>query len=116
LQKAAYWLEEAFKNGTADHTPEQLDILERELSAALLEFEPLVKEIQAEKTKAVHVSAQELATLFAELKPLLENADFGATSYVEKLQGIIGLEELAQRIDDYDFKGSLQLLGSLEQK
>jgi CheY-like chemotaxis protein/HPt (histidine-containing phosphotransfer) domain-containing protein len=113
LQEAAFLLEEALKNGTADHTPQQLENLEKELTAVLLEFESLVEEAQAQKPKAVFVSSQELSALFAELKPLLEKADFTATSYVEKLQGIVGMEELAQLIDDYDFKGSLNLLDSL---
>jgi CheY-like chemotaxis protein len=116
LQKAAFLLEEALKNGTPDYSPEQLVILGRELSAALLEFEGLVEEALAQKPVAVHIDAREKAALLAELRPMLEKADFGATNYVEKLQGIIGLEELAQLIDDYDFKGSLKALDLLEQK
>jgi hypothetical protein len=46
---------------------------------------------------------------------LLEKSDFGASEYVDKLQGIAGMEELAERIDDYDFEGALGILNSLEQ-
>jgi hypothetical protein len=62
----------------------------------------------------VDVGADERAALFAELRPLLEKSDFGASEYVDKLQGIAGMEELAERIDDYDFEGALGVLNSLE--
>jgi len=55
-----------------------------------------------------------LAALLSELEPLLKKGDFGAASFVEKLQGIAGMEEIAQRIDDYDFEDALQMLNSLE--
>jgi response regulator RpfG family c-di-GMP phosphodiesterase len=110
LQEAARVLENALQNETADHTPHQLNTFEKELAAALLEFEPVLKEEESKKQGAVQIDAGELSSLLAELKPFLEKGDFGAADYVGKLQGIAGMEELAQRIDDYDFEGALKVL------
>jgi HPt (histidine-containing phosphotransfer) domain-containing protein len=113
LQEAAFALENALVNETDNHTPGQLSILEKELRAALSEFEPIVKEAESEKLQTVQIDAGEKASLLAEIRPLLEKGDFGAGNYVEKLQGIAGLEELASCIDDYDFEGALKALDSL---
>jgi len=115
LQKAAISLEESLRNETANHTPEQLSVLEKELSSALIEFEPIVKEIKSIEQDSTQVDNVELAALFAELRPLLEKGNIAAVSYVEKLQGITGMKELAERIDDYDFEDALKVLNSLEQ-
>jgi HPt (histidine-containing phosphotransfer) domain-containing protein len=94
-------------------TREQLTDLKYALEKALLEFEPIAKKAQEEKPQAVDVCADERAALLAQLKPLLENSDFGASEYADKLQGIAGMEELAERIDNYDFEGALEVLNSL---
>jgi hypothetical protein len=84
------------------------------LSSALLEFEPIVKESKKEKPEAVQIDGAELAALLSELRPLLEAGDFGAADFAEKLQNIAGMEELAERIDDYDFDGALAVLDSYQ--
>jgi HPt (histidine-containing phosphotransfer) domain-containing protein len=113
LAEVARDLESSLQNGTADHTPEQLSLLEKELASALLEFEPIVKAVESEKPEAVLIDAGELKSLLAGLRPLLEKGDFGAADFVEKLQGITGMEDLAARVDDYDFEGALKLLNKI---
>jgi hypothetical protein len=51
--------------------------------------------------------------LLAQLKPLLENCDFAAAEYAEKLRGIPGMEKLTERIDEYDFEGALKILDEI---
>ena len=114
LQEAAFSLEQSLQGEPAGYTSEQLDVLEKELTRALREFEPLLKESLSEKPDTVKIDDEELAALLSELEPLLKKGDFGAVSFVEKLQGIAGMEELAQRIDDYDFEGALQMLNGSE--
>jgi HPt (histidine-containing phosphotransfer) domain-containing protein len=108
LEEAAAFLEYSLQTNPAGCTKEQIKVIEIELEKALREFEHLLKETEEKKPETIN--AEELAALFTELKPLLEKADFDAAGYVEKLQGITGLEELVQRIDDYDFEGALELL------
>jgi len=100
LQEAAFSLEKSLQNETTDYTPEQLGVLEKELSSALREFEPLLKEAESAKAIAVQIDDGKLAALFSALEPLLRKGDFGAANFVEELRGIAGMEELAERIDD----------------
>jgi len=113
LQEAAFSLEQSLQREPSGFTPKQLEIIEKELEKALREFEPLLKKAESAKPNAVQVSAEELTALLAELRPLLEKGDLGASSYVEKLQNIAGMEKLAELIDDYDFEGAFNLLNSI---
>jgi len=110
LQEAAFSLEMSLHGENPEYTPKQLSVIERELSSALRDFQPIVDEAERDKPDVVQIDAEELKVMLNELKPLLESADFGASGFVEKLQGIEGMEELAERIDDYDFEGALEVL------
>jgi HPt (histidine-containing phosphotransfer) domain-containing protein len=113
LQEAAFSLEQSLHGEPPEYTSDQLMVIKRELDKALHDFEPLLKEAELSKPDAVQISAEERAALFADIRPLLENADFDASDYVKKLQGIEGMAELAERIDDYDFEGALKALEAL---
>jgi len=113
LQTAAFSLEQSLGDENHGYTTEQLEFLKDELEKALGEYESVFLEAQSARPDAVQVSAEELELLFRELRPLLEKGDLKAANYLEKLYGIEGMEELASRIDDYDFEGALQILGSL---
>jgi len=113
LQEAALSLELSLQADQPSYTAEQLDSLINELEKALREFGPMLKEAEAVKRNAVQLDDETLAALLNEIKPLLEKSDFGAAGYVEKLHGITGLEELAERIDDYDFEGALKVLSCI---
>jgi len=110
LQEAAFALEQSLQCETPDYTPDQLDAIGRELEKALREFEPLLKSVESDKQELIQMNDEEFAALLMELKPLLENSDFNASAYAEKLQGIAGLEKLGELIDDYDFEGALNIL------
>jgi len=113
LMEAAFSLEDSLKNEEDNHTPEQLDALKKVLSSALSDFEPMLEEALEEKVEAAAASDEELTALFDELEPLLKNSDFAASNYVERLQAITGMEELAELIDDYDFTAALELIKTL---
>jgi len=114
LQEAARSLEDSLRDGTANHQPGQLITLKKELASALVEFEPIVEEAERNRPDSVEIDADELKTLLAELKPLLEASSFDAANYSEKLQGIKGMEKLVEKIEDYDFDAALQVLSELD--
>ena len=113
LAEAAFSLEQSLQGETAVYTSEQLSVLEKELKSALCEFEPLLKEAESAKPEAVQIDSEKLAAMLSELEGLLKKGDFSAVDFVEELQGACGMEELAERIDDYDFEGALELVQSL---
>jgi len=107
LQEAAFSLEQSLQAEPAVYTPEQLDVLEKELQKSLKEFEPFVIEAESKKPDAVEIDSKKLASLLNKIKPLLEKGDFSAVNFVDDLQRARGMEELARMIDDYDFEGAL---------
>jgi len=113
LENAAASMELSLSADPPIYTPKQFDTIKKELEKALLEFMPIVEDAKSSKPSAVQISAEELAALLNEIKPLLEKDDFGATRYVDRLQCIAGLEEIASLIDDYDFTGALKKIESL---
>jgi signal transduction histidine kinase/CheY-like chemotaxis protein/HPt (histidine-containing phosphotransfer) domain-containing protein len=119
LQEAAFSLEMSLKDEPAEtselplYTNEQLDAIEKGLASALEEFEPIAEEAMSEKIEAVEIDDDQLKALLDELRPLLETSDFSATDYVEKLQGIAGMEKIVEQIDDYNFEGALEELNKL---
>ncbi|MCL2605523.1 MAG: response regulator [Defluviitaleaceae bacterium] len=114
LQEASLSLELSLGAQPPGYTPQQLSAIEKELEKALRELEPIALSAEAGKPESVEIDAAERAAILAELKPLLEKSDFSASEFTERLQGITGMEELAERIDDYDFEGALAVLKSLE--
>jgi hypothetical protein len=106
-------LEQSLGNDPPVYTPGQIAVLGKELSAALLEFEPLLAESEKAKPEAVQMDGDKLEALLSELRPLLEKGDFGAASFAEKLQAAAGMEELAGLIDDYNFEDALKKLDQI---
>jgi HPt (histidine-containing phosphotransfer) domain-containing protein len=110
LQEAAASLEQSLQIEPVGYTPEQLDAIKNELEKTLLEYEPLLKEAENKKPETTEINNDELSALLSELEQLLVKGDFGAAAYAERLQGIAGMEELAERIDGYDFEGALEII------
>jgi len=110
LQESAFSLESSLQKEPVVYTAKQLVILKKELEKVLHDLEPVWLEAESEKPDVVQIDSGELKSLFAELKPLLEKGDFSAANYVERLNSITGMEELAARIDDYDFEEALKIL------
>jgi len=114
LQEAALSLELSLRDEPASYTKEQLGAIEEELKKALDELKPLLIEHEAGRQEGARINAEQLEAILIELKPLLEKGDFGAADYAEKLQGIEEMEELSEKLGDYDFEGALNVLNSLE--
>ena len=110
LSQAALSLEYSLNDEPPVYTPEQLHVFEEKLNEALREFEPLLKEAESAKPRAVQLDGEELKKLLSELEPLLIKGDFSALGFVEKLHGIEGMADLALCVDSYDFDGALKLL------
>ena len=113
LQRAAHSLEQSLKNEPANFTLKQVEEIDKELKKVLVEYEPLYLQAESVKPEVTQIDAAELNAMLAELKPLLEKGDFSATRYVERLQCVEGMSELAERVDKYDFEGALKIVMSL---
>jgi len=74
---------------------------------------PSVIEPERDEPGTVDIKSGDIKSILSELKPLLEAGDFDAVRYAGQLPGVEGCRELAERIDDYDFEGALNILTSL---
>jgi HPt (histidine-containing phosphotransfer) domain-containing protein len=111
LQEAAASLEQSLQSKSPWHSPKQLEKIEKSLNDVISELEPMLSEPENKKST---VPPEKISKILSDLKPLLENSDFAASNFVEELQKISGLESLAERIDEYDFDGALQILKEKE--
>jgi len=118
LQEASALLEDSLKNESANHTPELVKKFKDALSSALIDFENQLKvsTLEEEKPEVKQLDDDELTALLDVVEPLLRKDDFSATTYVEKLQGISGMETLAELIDDYDFQGAIAMIEEIKSK
>jgi len=114
LQAAAEEVENALKDGVNHVTLQQLEVLENELNAAMIELELLVQAPPpvAEKT----LDAAEARKLFEALEPLLNDGDLECMSFTDDLRSIPGSEELVWHIENFEYKTAAKALAELMKK
>jgi len=126
LQQAAAAVERQLKDGKNMVTAQQIEDLEIELKAALME---LSKELAAkdgddytqvsEVSKSVEavqsedVNAEFVRELFEKLEPMLEMGNLECRELIDSLRQIPGTDKLIQHIEDLDFEEALAALGEL---
>ncbi|MCL2664305.1 MAG: ATP-binding protein [Defluviitaleaceae bacterium] len=116
LQDAAFSLEMSLQDDPPYYRQAQVDAIKFELEKSFILFRPVIEEAEAERRAAVEMEYGELSGMFYELKSLLEKSDYKASEYVHKLNGIAGMKDLADLIEDYDFAGALKFIEGIERK
>ena len=116
LQNAADTVETQLAGGENNVTAEQMETLERELSAVLKELEPIATEHATAKTAAEPVDTAAAVELLNKVKPLVEDDDSECIEFVDELRNIPGSEELIMRIEDFDFSSAAELINELIEK
>jgi len=111
LYKAAAMVEGLLKNGKNQITENSITYLEMQLNAVLDQLAPIVNE--------TGVSSQSLDTtritsLLEQLEPMLQKRDPDCQSLLSDVRAIPGAEELADQIEDFDFKAALITLTEIK--
>jgi len=114
LQRAASEVEGNLKNGENLVTPEQMLNLKLELTAVLMAIAPYAGE-QPSMENVDPLDSDSALELLNELEPLLDDNDSDCITYIDKLRGITGSEELIRQIDNFDFKPALETLVKLRE-
>ena len=111
LQKAAEDLELLLK---AEKPPNKniLNILRLELTEVLDNLAPLL----AQKTAIPQLSEDETKELFAELEPMLQNINPECFNLLDKIRAVPKAEELAEKVENYEFDEALKILGELKKE
>ena len=117
LQKAAENVENNLKNGSNLTTPEQIEVLEKELNDVLTELTSLVEELSPnESVTAESVDTSEAKKLLDELEPLLKRSDSESLALTDGLRSISGSENLIQLIESFSFESAYEELIRLMEK
>ncbi|MDR2580463.1 MAG: transporter substrate-binding domain-containing protein [Fibromonadaceae bacterium] len=114
LRSAALEVESLLKDGTASIWDNKMNILKTELMRTLEEFKPLLEET-AKREKTVLNTEQTLA-LFEKLGPMLEKVNPECVDLLDTIRAVPGAEELAQQIENYNFKLAAKILVELKNK
>jgi CheY-like chemotaxis protein len=106
LQMTAEAVETQLQGGVALVTPEQMEALERELSAALADLGPQAVE-SASPMQTKPLDAEETNRIISEITPLLKESNPECMSYIESLRRIPGSQELVRLIEEMEFEAAL---------
>jgi signal transduction histidine kinase/AmiR/NasT family two-component response regulator len=116
LQSEAASAESMLTGGENLLTQAHLDALEAELELVIEKLTPLLSEAAAEieeQRKLAVISEEDKRKLFEELKQMLQTNNPGCESLLKDIRLISGTEELAQYVEDFDFKKALEALSKL---
>ena len=116
LSVAAQTVEQSLSNGETNTLGEQMNILEKELNAALLELSPIA-EIHAEKIIKLPFNESFdrdfVLKLFDTIDTLLEADSFDVLNLVNDVRSIPGTEILATQIENMKFKLARETLAAI---
>jgi PAS domain S-box-containing protein len=115
LQQIAADMEGRLKGGKNTVTPQQMAALEKELSAALAEFAPLLNSLPA-GAESEPLDAEAARELLAKLEPTLKMGNPDCRTFIESLRRIPGSENLIQQIENFNFEQALLMLAELERR
>ena len=111
LYKAAAMVEGLLKGGKNLVTDNSMAYLESQLNLVLEELAPLSAEIEAvQKT----VDVRQIMSLLDKLEPMLQKRDMDCQNYLDEVRSIPDAEELAEQIEDFDFKSAIKTLAELK--
>jgi signal transduction histidine kinase/CheY-like chemotaxis protein len=119
LQRAAEAVEYALKDEVNNTTPEQLETLELELSAALVDFAPAYENAMKQKSEeppVTPIDKESALEALDKLKELLQKGSPECRTYIGELRRMEGSEEIIKQIDDFDYTQAITSVEELKAK
>jgi CheY-like chemotaxis protein len=115
LQHIAEQVEGNLKNGANRILPRQLDMLKKELKAALDDLTPLVQE-PSPIAEAKPLDTASAHALLDKMEALLNSCDTTCLSLTHELRRVTGSEALVEHVENLDFALSLESLAALRKR
>ncbi|MCL2030219.1 MAG: response regulator [Oscillospiraceae bacterium] len=115
LQDAAAAVEALLKDDALPLRGEEMHRLETELARALEELDRLFGGVVIQDERKMPTSG-EIRALFEKLEPMLNNINPECTDLLDEIRAIPGTEELALRIEEYEFELAAETLAALKEK
>jgi len=115
LQQVTQEIEDALKDGKNDVTPEQMDILNNELTRAISDFKPIVGKSKQDKTAdSEPMDSEETKKLLEDLEALLKASDTECLDHVESYKKIPNCDIMIKQIEEFDFEAALATLAGIK--
>ena len=114
LQKAASTIEELIKKDDISGAGAQLVYLETELRTVIKKLEPLKNEAN-EKSKSKITDPQKIEQIFTDLEQMLVKSNPECMKFLDDIRAIPGAEELANYVQDFEFKNAVNELVKLKE-
>ncbi|MDR3000189.1 MAG: response regulator [Fibromonadaceae bacterium] len=115
LQNIAGEIEELF-NIKTPIPKDKLELLNVELTRVLEKLQSLFDEHSAASGETKSLSKEQIAALFEEIEPMLENINPAIVNLLSDIHAIPGAEKLAHYIENYDFESAADELAELKKK
>jgi CheY-like chemotaxis protein len=109
LQNAAADAERLLQDGTIP-TADFMNRLQAELNMVLQQLAPLLDETRA---SAKTLDAEQTLALLEQLEPMLHKRNPECLDLLDDIRAVPGAEELAQEVEDFDFKQAAATLAAL---
>jgi len=116
LQKAAMTIKNQLKTGVDYVTPEQLEVLDKELNIIFNAFKKMTEKSTSPAEPQETVDTTEALKLLDELEPMIKDNNFASLSYINILRSVQGSESLAENIENLDFRLAMESLTRLREK
>jgi hypothetical protein len=88
--------------------------LEEQLNFVLEKLAPMFSEAAAPVQNAETISAEKIQSLFERLEPMLASHNPECMNLLDDIRLVPGAEELAQQIEDFEFRQAALALGKLK--
>jgi HPt (histidine-containing phosphotransfer) domain-containing protein len=115
LRNIASELESLLSSGAVSVWDRKMNVLKNELSLVLEELAPFVEESVLREARPA-LSVEQTLLLFEKLAPMLEEINPESVNLLDEVRAVVGGEELAQQIEDYDFESAAGTLAELRRK
>jgi len=112
LRNAAAEVETLLKDGLDAVWENKMNTLKTELLSVLNELKPIYDNISMLEGPPT-LSREQTLALFEKLEPMLKNDNTDCIDLLDQIRAIPGAEELAQQIDNFDFKSASVTLETL---
>ena len=116
LQAAAAAVEAMLMKENSLIDMDLIHILKAELKKVLEELAPLLTALSAKKDTNKITDTDKIREIFEKLEPMLKNKDTECLKMLDDINSIEGTDELANQIEDYNFKLALETFTKLKQE
>lgn len=117
LAEAALVLEQSLAADNVEYLEEKMNVLDRELNAALRELTPVMNEYlekTSKRTGDLPLDKENLLKLLTELDILLASSSYDSIDYIKDLRMIPEMKQLTEQVENMNFRQARETLAAIK--